>query len=582
MLLVALGGAWWVAAVSASAQSKDVQEVERLNEEVVRLSEAGKYDEAVPLAERVLAICEKAFGAEHPDVATALNNLAALYDSKGDYGRAELLYQRVLPIFERTLGADYPDVATALNNLAVLYHSKGDYARAKPLYQRALAISEKALGAEHPDVAQSFLNLALLYEARGDFERAVNGLTRAADIREQNITLILDTGSEKQKQLYLDTISDETDSIVSLNVKGGPKNGAAARLGLTTILRRKGRALDAMTDQIAALRRRAGPEDQKLLDQLASARSQLADLQLGGASNNLAPVARKAQLAAFTEEVEKLEAAISRRSAEFRAVAQPVTLANVQAALPADAALVEIFSYRSFNEETRGKFDAARYVAYVVGREGEPQFVDLGEAAAIEANVEKLRAALRDGESAAGGDVAAVKAASRAVDEQVMRPVRGLLGETRRIFLSPDGALNLIPFAALVDEHGKYLVEDYTLTYLTSGRDLLRLGVTGESKGPPLVLANPLYDGGGGQAATLEASAQRDVNFNAVDFSKVRFSPLPGTAEEAKALGVLMPGARVLSAAEATEGGVKTDSRPAHPARRHSRVLSHEPTAPSR
>jgi tetratricopeptide (TPR) repeat protein len=209
------------------------------------------------------------------------------------------------------------------------------------------------LGAEHPDVAASLSNLAGLYNAKGDYERAIDGLTRAADIREQNIALILVTGSEKQKQLYLDTLSGETDGIVSLNAKDAPKNVGAARLALTTILRRKGRSLDAMTDQIAALRRRAAPEDQKLLDQLAAARSQLANLQLGGASSNLAPAARQAQIASLAEESEKLEAAISRRSAEFRAQAQPVTLSNVQAALPADAALIEIFSYQPFNAKAK-------------------------------------------------------------------------------------------------------------------------------------------------------------------------------------------------------------------------------------
>ena len=257
---------------------------------------------------------------------------------------------------------------------------------------------------------------------------------------------------------------------------------------------------------------------------------------------------------------------VSRRSAEFRAQAQFVTLANVQAALPADAALIEIFSYQPFNAKAQPgeeKFGAARYVAYVARREGEPQFVDLGEAAAIEANVEKLRAALRDDKRAAGGDVAAVKEAARVVDEQVMRPVRGLLGATRRIFLSPDGALNLIPFAALVDEQGKYLVENYTLTYLTSGRDLLRLQVTGESKQPPVVLANPLYDTRGNSAAEMLAvAAKRDVEFSAIDFSKLRYPPLPGTAEEAKALSALMPEARVLTAAEATEAALKQTRSP--------------------
>lgn len=34
--------------------------------------------------------------------------------------------------------------------------------------------------------------------------------------------------------------------------------------------------------------------------------------------------------------------------------------------------------------------------------------------------------------------------------------------------LSPDGALNLLPFAALLDEHGEYLAQRFELTYLTS------------------------------------------------------------------------------------------------------------------
>lgn len=522
----------------------------------------GDHVRAESLYQRALAIREKVLGAAHSEVATSLNNLADLYRVKGDLERAEPLYQRALAVNEKVLGAEHPFVATSLNNLAGVYYGKGDYVRAESLYQRALAIREKALGAAHSEVATSLADLAALYETKGDYARAIAGLTRAADIREQNIALILVTGSEKQKQLYLDTLSGETDGSVSLNVRDAPKNGAAARLALTTILRRKGRALDAMTDQIAALRRRATPEDQLLLDQLAAARSQLANLQLGGASADLAPAARQARLVAHAEEIEKLEAVISRRSAEFRSQAQPVTLSNVQAALPADAALIEIFTYQPFDAKAKndfGKFGAARYVAYVTRREGEPRFVDLGEAKAIESNIEKLRVALRDDKRAARGDVAAVKEAARVVDEQVMRPVRALLGATRRIFVSPDGALNLIPFAALVDERGKYLVEDYTLTYLTSGRDLLRLGVTVESKGPPLVLANPLYDDSSGAVKdeTMAVVAKRDVDFNAIDFSKVRYVPLPGTAAEATALSALMPGARLLSAAGATEAALK-------------------------
>src|SRR5882724_8156721 len=61
-----------------------------------------------------------------------------------------------------------------------------------------------------------------------------------------------------------------------------------------------------------------------------------------------------------------------------------------------------------------------------------------------------------------------VQAAGRALDERVMRPLRSLLGHTRHLLLSSDGALNLVPFGALVDEQQRYLVETYTITYLTS------------------------------------------------------------------------------------------------------------------
>ena len=48
----------------------------------------------------------------------------------------------------------------------------------------------------------------------------------------------------------------------------------------------------------------------------------------------------------------------------------------------------------------------------------------------------------------------------------------------------------MIPFAALVDEKGEYLVKKYHFTYLTSGRDLLRLQEKIQSKTAPVVMAD--------------------------------------------------------------------------------------------
>jgi tetratricopeptide (TPR) repeat protein len=149
------------------------------------LLERAQYVEAAPLHKRALAICEKALGAEHPDTASSLNNLAALYYSQGRYEEAEPLLKRALAICEKALGAEHPDTASSLNNLAALYYSQGRYEEAEPLLKRALAICEKALGAEHPDTASSLNNLAALYDSQGRYEEAEPLYKRALAICEK-------------------------------------------------------------------------------------------------------------------------------------------------------------------------------------------------------------------------------------------------------------------------------------------------------------------------------------------------------------------------------------------------------------
>ena len=126
-----------------------------------------RYAQAEPLYKRALAIDEKAYGADHPEVATDLNRLASLYKNQSRYGEAEPLYKRALAIREKAYGAKHPEVAKGLNSLAALYDTQGNYAQAEPLYRRALAIREKALGPDHPDVAVNLNDFGGLRDGNG-------------------------------------------------------------------------------------------------------------------------------------------------------------------------------------------------------------------------------------------------------------------------------------------------------------------------------------------------------------------------------------------------------------------------------
>jgi tetratricopeptide (TPR) repeat protein/CHAT domain-containing protein len=160
-------------------------EAKVLNEQAAKLYRDGEYAEGVRVAERALAMFERALGPDHPDVATFLNNLAGLYQAQGRYADAEPLYKRALAMREAALGPDHPDVARALSNLGLLYKKQGRYADAESLNKRSLTIYEKALGADHPDVALSLNNLAVLYVVQGRYAEAEALHKRSLSIRER-------------------------------------------------------------------------------------------------------------------------------------------------------------------------------------------------------------------------------------------------------------------------------------------------------------------------------------------------------------------------------------------------------------
>jgi CHAT domain-containing protein/Tfp pilus assembly protein PilF len=517
---------------------------------------------AGPLLDRALKIAEKLHGPESPQVGNVLNQKALLYRERGDWGRAVAMLNQSIEIDEKAYGKESSNVAVGIANLALIHIAKGEYAKAEPLLLRALAIHEKNDGRNHPNVASTLTNAAYLYAAKGEIRKSVDALTRAAEISEQHVVNMLATGSEDQKNAYLAKreISNETNGAVSLHVQFAPKDPQALRLAITTILRRKGRILDVVSGSQQTLRNRLKPEDRSLLTDLANLRSRMASLVLSGPGDSNR-MQYEQEVKKLEGEALQLEAQVSARSTESRVKLQPTNLAQVQQSIPENAALVEIVSYQPFNlrlQKESEMWGPWRYVAYVLRQTGTPSWIDLGESKPIDAGISQLREALQDPKRTD------VKSLARALDEKVMRPVRKLLGNTRTVLLSPDGALNLVPFGALVDENNHYLVENYSFTYLTSARDLLRLQIPTASKQGAIVFANPTFDKhGNNEWASRNARPEHvTVNRRSFDIADATFPPLPGTAGEALALGKLLSGAKVLTETQATEAALKQVEAP--------------------
>jgi CHAT domain-containing protein len=250
---------------------------------------------------------------------------------------------------------------------------------------------------------------------------------------------------------------------------------------------------------------------------------------------------------------EQLEGDLSSRSAALRLAVTPVTIANVQRTLPVDTVLVEWIRYLPFNPKASraNRWGTPRYAAFLLKHAGDPTEVDIGPAQPIEQLIAEFRTALSDPTSTY------VNVVAGELFKKLVKPLRPVLMQEHRLLLSPDGPLNLVPFAALVDESGDFLVQHFELTYLTSGRDLLRVAVESPAKGAPVILANPNFGKYlSGALPGAESTATRSTD---LDRSGLQFAPLAGTAAEAKALQSLLKldAQNVLTGDRATEASLR-------------------------
>jgi CHAT domain-containing protein/tetratricopeptide (TPR) repeat protein len=501
----------------------------------------GAYTRAEPLLVRALDIREKALGTMHPAVAVTISNLASLYRDQGAYARAEPLAIRALEIDEKALGAMHPAVALSLNNLAGLYHDQGVYARAEPLYARSLDINEKALGSMHPEVARSLNNLANLYQAQGAYVRAEPLFARAAELREAHLRTELAHLSESRKRDLISPLQGETERLVSSHAHAMPTSTQALELAFTAVLRRKGRVLDSLTDTQATLREHLTPQLRDKLAQLADVSTQLS-MRLRAPFNPRSAENQKSEISALRVRIDGLEGELNQASVEFRVQVEPVTIGRIQAAIPRGSALVELVRYRRFDaRQAKGqaRWKEAHYLAYLLFEHGTPQWVDLGDAARIDAGVDAVVAAMRKGTSAN-----AAKLALRHLDALVFAPVRERLGGVSHVIVSPDGKLNLVPFEALIDPRGHYVLEQRLISYVTSGRDLLRLAARRASRPSATIVADPDYGPPGKPYARVDGTVAET------------YARLAGTRVEAQEIEEYFSDRKTLIAGQATKAAL--------------------------
>jgi CHAT domain-containing protein len=522
------------------------------------LQRRGKLDEAIAAYNELVKMYEKQYGKAGGFAASAaIYPLADIYKKKKNYKKARQLLEKLSAVYSGTLGGF--SGTTPLILLSEVEREAGNFAEARRLSARVLAAAQKTYGKSHPMTANYSERMAILDLALDKAPRALALLERAYGTEKKNIALILASGTEDDNRTYLSERRHHLHVAVTLHARYMPRSQRAIELGLDTVLTRKGRLLDASAGSVGTLRKGLSKKDQELLARLSAARAELSKLVLAGAQATGGDERAYAkEIARLETQVRKLEAQVRARSAVFRAKEQPIEIVNIRRAIPADAALVELVSYKRIDPKSTDYLPKSgdRYGAYVVKRRGKIAFYDLGPTRRIDKLVDALRTEL----SSSKGD--SYKELGKRLYNLVVKRLEPSIGKARHVLLAPDGALNLLPFAALVDGDDKFLVERYRFTYLTSGRDLARLSVVVKSKSGAMIFADPSFDDSRDPASRSKSTKGKTRGLRSRSLRSIKWQRLPGTAEEAEALVKLIDKASLFRGTRATESRLKKVDAP--------------------
>jgi CHAT domain-containing protein len=483
-----------------------------------------RYIEAEFLYLQALSIRKKYFGYEHPDVASNLNHLANIYHYQDKYSEAESLYKEALKIRKGVFGDKHPDIASSLNNLATLYAHQGKYGEAELIYVEVLTMRKRLFGAKHPDVERSLNNLAGLFTATYRPLKALENRIQATEIDNEMIRCVFAFSSDSERLNYIDTIRTHLDEFLSLVYSYLSDIPQALQAALDLVLKRKALTASALAAQNEALYSDRYPHLTKDFHKLRDLSEQIIHLTFSTPQTEDFTTYQQ-QLAQLQAEHNNLQKTLASQVPEIQLHKQIPNRSDVALELPPGSILIEfvrfdVFNFKAIPAKNEAQCQPARYLAFILPAQHSElvEMIDIGEAEYIDSLIREFRDLVvssvgknpknqvgmvrptpklffREYHPQAG---IKLRQAGIKLRQAIFDKLRPALKEHQDLIIAPDGELNLVPFQILPsDDTGKkMLMDEFTISYMTVGRDILRQKI--ETKRPAsinaLIFASPNFD----------------------------------------------------------------------------------------
>ncbi len=305
-------------------------------------------------------------------------------------------------------------------------------------------------------------------------------------------------------------------------------NQAALRKALDLILNHKGMILDFAAQKNLLMFNSLDDKGKELWQQRKVLKQQLIQLLLRNTKNN------REKVVPLKDKILKIDRKLmlSMPQKEKSHSDKIITSKVIAKKLKSGVVLLEFVKVPEFDWSTSKPTGNSRYMVFSLNHRGDIELTSLGETKTIDLAIQATIKYVQDKRSVQDKDFgnAALLALSR-LHKLLWFPLQKVVEGMDGVVISPEGNINLVPFAALYSSEYKFLIEDKAITYVTSGRDLLRSKTNKKPKQELALFAYPFYGDPRPEDCADPSPATRGLSNKIAPFCELK-----GTKKEAKGI----------------------------------------------
>ena len=433
-------------------------------------NELENYKEAYKYILRALKIKKSLLKENDIDLAITYSNLGLILENMDRYQEALNAYDISTKIFIENFTENSRQVAINYNNFASIYYDKQEYKRSIKYLNKAKRIFLKQIkNPNHQLFSTIYNNLGVLYQYTKEYKQAYRYNSLSFDVflnnRNKNF-LILDS---TQKSNYLKTFGNRIDNLLSSaklyidEIKKLKTIDSIQKNTLHNWLNYKGTLFEYQNIlSMIKTNPKTSKETKKLIEELNQANIRLSKAE------------KKEEITNLEEQVHNIEVNLSKKNDTFKNMLQLNDINSSQIAKT-------LSPHQLYIDFARGNDN---YYIFTINHQNHITFqeIDENQTKLIDQNIRAYRENCNYMSTnlktiTFNQEKKAIKEAqtilSKLYELIVKEYLTTQLKDVNQLIISSDGLLNLFPFEALYYK-GHYLVENYTINYISSGKEFIR------------------------------------------------------------------------------------------------------------